>query len=459
MELLYDTEPRIFGPEDIIPFMIWSTAQGTSDVTIQNEEKIVCEIHGKLIRVTKRKLSRSELISIIGAIYGSDGAISKLNSGTDIDQPWNVIVNRDEVLRFRVNITSILAEGHRGYSITIRTISSRPRLLETLNLPQEIIDNLEHRNGLILVVGATGSGKSTLLSAVLDWRMRKKNANLKILTYEAPIEYVYDEVIKESSIISQSEIDSHLPDFAYAVRNALRRKPSVILLGELRDRETIGEAITAAQTGHLVYGTLHADGVAMVIRRMVNAFDAEEKNARATDLISSLQLIVAQQLLPSTDGGRVPIREYLVFNDEIREYLDEVDIEKITPEVKKLLKICGRTFIEDAQEKFDQGLITQETLNEITKSSQGTKRNLKEQLAKLEELENKAKNKEKPIIKEVEENLPQSNQDMSDTVEEENFVASENIENSILNEQENVINKEIKINPDIDPDNINWENL
>lgn len=446
MELLYDNEPKIFGPEDIRPFMIWSTAQGTSDVTIQNEERIVCEIQGKLIRVTNRKLSRSELINIIGSIYGSDGAISKLNSGTDIDLPWNVIVNRDETLRFRVNITSVLAEGHRGYSITIRTISSRPRLLETLNLPQEIIDNLEHKNGLILVVGATGSGKSTLLSAVLDWRMRKKNAHLKILTYEAPIEYVYDEVIKESSIISQSEIDTHLPDFSYAIRNALRRKPSVILLGELRDRETIGEAITAAQTGHLVYGTLHADGVAMVIRRMVNAFDAEEKNARATDLISSLQLIVAQQLLPSTDGGRVPIREYLVFNDEIREYLDEVDIEKITPEIKKLLKICGRTFLEDAQEKFDQGFITEETLNGIKKSTQTTNRNLKGQLEKLTQLENNVKNKDNSNI--IENDIRNNLSEVTEEQKEEDIILDSSVEK-----------KEIKINPNIDPDNINWDNL
>lgn len=446
MELLYDNEPKIFGPEDIRPFMIWSTAQGTSDVTIQNEERIVCEIQGKLIRVTNRKLSRSELINIIGSIYGSDGAISKLNSGTDIDLPWNVIVNRDETLRFRVNITSVLAEGHRGYSITIRTISSRPRLLETLNLPQEIIDNLEHKNGLILVVGATGSGKSTLLSAVLDWRMRKKNAHLKILTYEAPIEYVYDEVIKESSIISQSEIDTHLPDFSYAIRNALRRKPSVILLGELRDRETIGEAITAAQTGHLVYGTLHADGVAMVIRRMVNAFDAEEKNARATDLISSLQLIVAQQLLPSTDGGRVPIREYLVFNDEIREYLDEVDIEKITPEIKKLLKICGRTFLEDAQEKFDQGFITEETLNGIKKSTQTTNRNLKGQLEKLTQLENNVKNKDNSNI--IEDDIRNNISEVTEEQKEEDIILDSSVEK-----------KEIKINPNIDPDNINWDNL
>jgi defect-in-organelle-trafficking protein DotB len=383
-DLRYPDEPNMFGANEIEPFMIWSTQQKTSDVTIQNEDRIVCEIHGKKVRVTNRKLSRSELINIVGSIYKSDGAISKLNSGEDVDLPWNIKVSRDETMRFRVNMTAIFTEGHKGYSITIRTINSRAPALESLNLPQEIVDNISPREGLIVIVGATGSGKSTLLASVLDWRMRKPDANLKIVTYEAPIEYVYDDVPKPTSIISQTEIGTHLPTFAAGVRNALRRKPDIILMGELRDKETIGEGVTASMTGHLVYGTLHATGVSTAVRRMVNVFDAEEKNARALDILSSLKMVIAQKLLPSTNGERVAIREYLVFTEEIVSELLQGGIEELSYNTEQMVKKHGQSFLQDAQAKFDEGLISQESLNEIIKLKQGVKQDIIDSLKEIE---------------------------------------------------------------------------
>ena len=366
-EILYPNEPTRFNANDIEDFIQWSTSVDTSDVTIQNEEEIFCEIHGRMKRVTKRKLSKAELMDIIGGIYKSDGAVSKLNGGEDVDLPWTVKVSRDKSLRFRVNMTAIFTNGHKGFSITIRTIKNRAPLLEDLKLPKDILDNISPKTGLVMIVGATGSGKSTLLASVLDWRMRDPDAHLKILTYEAPIEYVYDDVVKPSTIISQSEIGAHLPSFEAGVRNALRRKPSIILMGEMRDRETIGEGVTASMTGHLVYGTLHANGATDAVRRMVNVFPVEEKNARAQDILSSLRLIVAQMLIPSTDGKRVPIREYLVFTDEIKEMLLEAGVDNLNYMTKKALKESGRSFLDDAKEKFEEGLISEKWLNEIKK--------------------------------------------------------------------------------------------
>jgi len=378
----YDKEPPRFTASDVEPFVIWCVQQGTSDITIQNEEQVFCEIHGKMYRVTERRLTRSELVEIISTIYKSDGAISKLNGGEDVDIPWNIRISRENVMRFRVNMTAIFTDGHTGYQITIRTITNRAPLLETLNLPQEIVDNISPKQGMVIISGATGSGKSTLLASVLDWRMRDPDANLKILTYEAPIEYVYDDVPKPTTSIAQTEIGRHLGSFALGVRNALRRKPSIILIGEMRDKETIGEGVTASMTGHLVYGTLHSNGVADAVRRMVNVFDTAEKNSRAIDILTSLKMIVSQMLIPSTDGKRVAIREYLVFTEDIVDKLLESGVDNLTYETRKILLQKGKTFLQDAEEKFKEGRISEKWFNEIKKITKGHKKDSEEQLNK-----------------------------------------------------------------------------
>lgn len=367
----YGKEPSRWTGMDITSFMKWAVEVNTSDVTIQTDEQIMCEIHGRFYRVTNRRLSHSELVELVAKIYESDSAISKLNGGEDVDLAWSIRVGRESALRFRVNITAILTNGVTGYQITIRTINSRAPLLESMNVPQPIIDNMTHKQGMIIVVGATGSGKSTFLASVVDWRIRQPNAHIKILTYEAPIEYVYDDVDKPTASIAQTEIGKHLPSFAAGVRNALRRKPSVIIMGEMRDKETIGEGIIASSTGHLVYGTLHSNGVAESIRRMINVFEPGERNGMAMDILSNIKMVVAQMLLPTLDGKRVAIREYLVFNEEILTKLLEAPLDNITYETRRVLMKHGQTFLQDAQAKFDEGLIASSELEKIRQLTKG----------------------------------------------------------------------------------------
>lgn len=402
ISLKYKNEPNRFGPNDIEPFVIWCVEQQVSDITIQNEEQIFCEIHGKMHRVTNRRISKPEVSDIIATIYKGDGAVSKLNGGEDVDLPWNIRVNRDTVLRFRVNMTAIFTEGQKGYQITIRTITNRAPLLETLKIPQEIIDNVTPKQGLIVISGATGSGKSTLLASILDWRMRSEDAHLKILTYEAPIEYVYDDVPKPTTSIAQTEIGVNLDNFALGVRNALRRKPSIILMGEMRDKETIGEGVTASQTGHLVYGTLHTNSVSDVVRRMVNVFDVEEKNARAADIIGSLKMVIAQMLIPSTDGKRIAIREYLIFTQEIKDFLLEGGVENLTYNTRRMVEKHGISFLEDATAKFNENLISEKELEKIKQLTENIKKDItvdnKNNLSQEKSIEKKT---EENIFKEV----------------------------------------------------------
>jgi defect in organelle trafficking protein DotB len=226
--------------------------------------------------------------------------------------------------------------------------------------------------GIVYVTGATGSGKTTLLAAIIRDLAEQQDSNRKILTYEAPIEFVYDSITMPSAIVSQSEIPRHLPSFAAGVRNALRRKPRLILVGESRDPETIGASIEAALTGHPVYTTLHSNGVAETLRRLVNSFPAEEAKARMIDIIETIRVVIWQQLVPSTDGKRIALREFLVFNERLRDILLDSKLENISANTRQMLKEYGQPMSVDAKRKFDAGLITQRVYKRLILSTEAT---------------------------------------------------------------------------------------
>ena len=179
----------------------------------------------------------------------------------------------------------------------------------------------------------------------------------KMLTYEAPIEFTYDTILSRRSLVAQTEIPRHLPSFADGVRNALRRKPEIILVGEARDRETISAAIEAGQTGHTVYATVHTTGVAATIRRMVATFEPNERSERAFALMETMRLIVTQTLVPRIGGGRVALREYMAFTEEIRERMLSMPFDKWSAELMQMVPKYGKIMEESAKEALDAGLI------------------------------------------------------------------------------------------------------
>lgn len=365
---LFPNEPIRFDIQRINELLVFCANNNASDITFQSEEAVFAEIYGRLFKVTKRKLTNNEVSEIINAMYGANG-IAQILSGDDIDTHYEVRPSRFERYRFRINATGCMVEGHNGLQITARTIPNEPPDLETLELPDNIIKAIAPEQGIVYVTGATGSGKSTLLAAIIKNLVTKEDGNRKVLTYEAPIEFVFDGVKKPSSIVSQSEIPKHLPSFSAGVRNALRRKPGLILVGESRDQETIAAAIDAAMTGHLVYTTLHSNGVAETIRRLVNTFPYEERHGRSIDITETIRMVIWQKLVPSVDGKRVALREYLVFNEEIRDHLLESDIEAVTANTRELLKTHGQTMLVDAKQKFEQGIIDERVFRIIKAES------------------------------------------------------------------------------------------
>lgn len=359
-ELIFPNEPNRFTPAHLESLLEFSVKANASDVTIQTGENIIIEIYGRLHKITNRKLSNTEVGDLLNAIYGPNGT-TQILSGQDVDTHYEIRPTRADRFRFRVNGTGCQVEGHAGIMITMRAIPNEPPELSELNLPQKILDAIAPRDGVVYVTGATGSGKSTLLAAIIRSIAEDPLSNRKILTYEAPIEFVFDAIEKPSSVVSQSEIPRNLPSFAAGVRNALRRTPRLILVGESRDTETISAVLEAALTGHPVYTTLHANGVAETIRRLVGTFPKEERHGRSIDIIETMRLIIWQQLAPTVDGKRMALREYLVFDEEVRDKLLSVNPDEATAVTRRLVKEKGQPMIVDAERAYKDGFISDRT--------------------------------------------------------------------------------------------------
>lgn len=361
-DIFISNEPPRFTQAEMDRALGYCEELSASDITFQTNEPIYAEVYGKLKPITKRRLTNTEVGDLLNEIYGPNGT-AQILSGFDIDTYYEYNPSRFERYRYRVNGTGCQVEGHEGIQITLRSIPTTPPLIDDMKLPQAILDNYDPLEGVVYVTGATGSGKSTLLASMVRSLAEAPDSNRKILTYESPIEFVYDAVKKTSCVIGQSEIPRHIASFAAGVRNALRRKPGLILVGEARDKETIEAVLEASLTGHPVYTTLHTTGVAETIRRLVTSFPAGERQGRTIDILETIRMVIWQRLVPTVDGKRVALREYLVFSEDVRDELLKEDLDQITNATRRALLKYGQPMIVDAKAKFDQGLISQRTFD------------------------------------------------------------------------------------------------
>ncbi len=361
-------EPARFTDKHVDDFLLWSVKKNSSDVTIQTDRPAYNEIYGTLYPGTFRPLDAADMNVFLARIYGPE-ALARLASGHDLDVSYEIRPDRYTRIRFRVNITAILSRGRDSAQITMRVLPSEPPRMADLNIEQDIINAWHPRQGVVIVTGPTGSGKSTLLCAGIRMLLEDKHGCGKVVCYEAPIEYVYDAVKSPRSLLSQSEIPRHLPTFADGVRNALRRKPEIILVGEARDKETISAVIEAAQTGHTVYTTTHTNGVASTVARMVSAFDPNERSERAYALMESIRMIVTQTLVTKVGGGRLGVREWMRFTDDVREKLMDKDFKEWGPEIQRMLPFFGQSMAQSASGFFEEGLITRRTYIQLSNSS------------------------------------------------------------------------------------------
>ena len=225
-------------------------------------------------------------------------------------------------LRFRANFYKTL----NGSAAVLRRVETKIPLMDNLSLPPVLYELIEAHKGLVLVTGPTGSGKSTTLAAIINQINETKSAN--IITIEDPVEFIHKD---KKSIISQREVGKQTESFAKALKGALREDPDVILVGELRDLETIGMALTAAETGHLVFGTLHTSGAPNTINRIIDVFPPAQQGQIRAQLSESLKMVITQKLFKKKDGsGRVAAFEVMVCTPPIKNLIREVKIHQIT---------------------------------------------------------------------------------------------------------------------------------
>ena len=362
-------QPR-FTDEIIDDFLLWCVKKDSSDITIQTDRPVYNEISGALYPALFKPVDAADMNVFLTKLYGPD-ATARLAGGHDLDLSYEIRPDRYTRIRFRVNVTAILSRGRDSAQITMRVLPSEPPTMADLNIEEDIMNSWSPRQGLIIITGPTGSGKTTLLAAGIRMAMERKRGCGKIVTYEAPIEYVYDAIKSPRSLISQTEIPRHLPDFAHGVRNALRRKPNIILVGEARDKETIASAIEASQTGHTVYTTTHTTGVAATIQRMVATFDANERAERAYALMETVRLIVTQTLVPKVSGGRAGVREWMRFSDDIREKFLDMDVKDWPAEIQRTIPFQGQTMARSAEILFEAGDIDRLTYIRLSNSTSG----------------------------------------------------------------------------------------
>ncbi len=305
--------------------------RGGSDLHISVGMPPIIRVNGDLTPLSSTILPKDETRVLLYEIM-SDKQIEAFEKYPDIDFAYEC----PGVARFRVNIFL----QNRGIAGAFRIIPTEILSVEQLKVPQGIVDMAKNNRGLVLVTGPTGSGKSTTLAALIDFINASRPEH--ILTVEDPIEFVHK---SKKALINQREVGAHTESFAAALKSALREDPDIILIGEMRDIETIGLALTAAETGHLVFGTLHTSSAAKTIDRIIDVFPPEQQGQIRTMLSESLKGVVAQTLLKKLGGGRVAAHEILVGTHAVANLIREAKTHQI-PSILQTSKAEGMQTID-----------------------------------------------------------------------------------------------------------------
>ena len=317
-----------------------------SDLFIAVGSAVHMKVNGTSIPINQQLMDNGMIKSLLSEII-SVADFDELTATHELNKGFGVT----GVGRFRLS-----AFQQRGsISVVIRYIASDIPAIDSLNLPPIVSEIIMEKRGLVLVVGATGSGKSTTIASMLDLRNTKRTGH--ILTLEDPIEYVFR---NKKSIVNQREIGSDAVSLEIALRNALRQAPDCILIGEIRDKETMTAAIAYAQSGHLCLATLHANNSYHALNRIVSFFPLESRNTLLSDLSAALKSIISQRLIRARTGGRVPAVEVMLNTRHVAELIEKGEINSIKEAMEKSLSPGSQTFEQALYRMIRDEQITEE---------------------------------------------------------------------------------------------------
>jgi len=321
--------------------------QSASDLHFVSGDPVRARVHGGLQAIMDDTLTLEVVQEAMSEIM--DGTTKK---AFDADDAADFAYEIEGVSRFRVNVFRHL----NGIGAIFRAIPSEAMTLDALNMPDTVRTLCRHTQGMILVTGKTGSGKSTTLAAMIDEMNRRMKGH--IITIEDPIEFVHT---AKGCLISQREIGVHSPGFAEALQSALREDPDVILIGEMRDLETISIAVTAAEMGILVMGTLHTNGAAQTVDRIINSFPADKQSHIRTMISTSLRGVVSQQLLPTCNRpGRAAALEIMINTPAVANLIRQGKLDQLETAIQSGGRIGMKTMDSALLELVDKGWVSGE---------------------------------------------------------------------------------------------------
>ena len=340
---------------DILELLLFAKKEGASDVHISAGEPPMIRIHGEMRKLDAPPLPREEVHNMLYGIL-NDQQRKSYEEFHELD----FAIALTEAGRFRIN--AFLQS--RGESIVFRTIPTVIPSLEQLNMPKIVGDLTKKEKGLILVTGPTGCGKSTTLAAMIDLINREEKCH--ILTVEDPIEFVHQ---SKNSLVNQRELGTHTHSFANALRSALREDPDVVLVGEMRDLETISLALTAAETGHLVFGTLHTSSAPKTVDRIIDVFPAEQQAQVRTMFSESIQAVVTQTLLKRKDGkGRSAALEIMIGTSAVKNLIRENKIAQIPSSIQTGRQHGMQTMDQALIDMYQKDIVTREAIEKLVSS-------------------------------------------------------------------------------------------
>ncbi|MCC6074414.1 type IV pilus twitching motility protein PilT [Pseudomonas sp. GCM10022188] len=339
---------------DITELLAFSAKQGASDLHLSSGLPPMIRVDGDVRRINLPPMEHKQVHALIYDIM-NDKQRKDYEEFLETDFSFEV----PGVARFRVNAFN----QNRGAGAVFRTIPSRVLSMEDLGMGEVFKKISDVPRGLVLVTGPTGSGKSTTLAAMLDYINSNKYHH--ILTIEDPIEFVHE---SKKCLVNQREVHRDTLGFSEALRSALREDPDIILVGEMRDLETIRLALTAAETGHLVFGTLHTTSAAKTIDRVVDVFPAEEKSMVRSMLSESLQAVISQTLLKKTGGGRVAAHEIMIGTPAIRNLIREDKVAQMYSAIQTGGALGMQTLDACLKNLLSKGLVSREAAKEKAKS-------------------------------------------------------------------------------------------